>query len=339
MRHRLLSIMLLSVVMSALSLSALVHVLSLSTAQRVERASEGVREQTEWLATRPDTLGVLESAPAMSIVGMLGGVLPSGGVPERLPAPWRPAFARALVAGRTAAATIEQEIAEGTLVLSVRPMSNGRLAWAGAIVRPPSYLRFWQSIVVGLTIGTALLVTVALSAIITFRRSASALRLSLASLAKDLSTPIPRSPIREFAEVSDGIALLAKDLAKAREEHERLSHELAQQERLAALGRVVAGVAHEVRNPLASIKLHLDLAAETTSIDPDVKKAVVHASSEITRLDRLVQDLLVVAGRRTGPTAERASRPARPAAGRRARAVERDAPGDHPRERRRGGDG
>jgi signal transduction histidine kinase len=108
--------------------------------------------------------------------------------------------------------------------------------------------------------------------------------------------------VRELNDIAEGIARLARNLAQSREAQERLGRELARQERLAALGRVVAGVAHEVRNPLASIKLRLDLAASAgPALPAPVEQAVSHASSEITRLDRLVADLLVVAGRTLGP--------------------------------------
>src|SRR4051812_9588837 len=111
-RYRLLTIVVIGVIMSALSLGALVRVLSVTSVQRADRAREGVRGEVERLAAaKPgDTRAALAAAPALAMVGMRGGYwngpgavpqVPPAGTPSDpfagLPADWRRPLREALL--------------------------------------------------------------------------------------------------------------------------------------------------------------------------------------------------------------------------------------------------
>jgi signal transduction histidine kinase len=73
----------------------------------------------------------------------------------------------------------------------------------------------------------------------------------------------------------------------------RIGDEIEMSRRLSASGRVTGGVAHEVKNPINSIVLHLQLLQNKLSeLDPDTRRHMDIIGSEIHRLDRVVQTLL-----------------------------------------------
>ncbi|HET6147590.1 MAG TPA: ATP-binding protein [Polyangia bacterium] len=311
-RHGLLTVAVLGIFTAALSAAALYRVIAFSMAQRLERAREAVGEELALIQGGPGAGGELEGAPP-AMIGMRGGVADTAaGVEARAPAGWR-ALLRAAAARaerEQRSIDIESPNAGAVLVGRVEPRagaSGPRLAWVAVAIKPSVYTQSWRWLVGALTLSALLLVASAARALIIFQRGAGRLRTALGALASDLTTPVPRPPVRELSDVADGIATLARRLVEARAIQERLGRDLAQQERLVALGRVVAGVAHEVRNPLASIKLRLDLAMAAEGkpgappLPASVTQAIAHASSEITRLDRLVADLLIVSGRALGP--------------------------------------
>jgi signal transduction histidine kinase len=65
-------------------------------------------------------------------------------------------------------------------------------------------------------------------------------------------------------------------------------------DRLAALGRFTAGIAHEIRNPLTGIGTGVQYLARHLARDEDQKQNLDFIQSEIGRLDRIVEDLFRV---------------------------------------------
>ena len=68
----------------------------------------------------------------------------------------------------------------------------------------------------------------------------------------------------------------------------------SQQEKLAAMGRVSAGIAHEIRNPLSAISQANALLSED-STDPAQRRLMKMVSDNVERLKRIVDDVMEVA--------------------------------------------
>lgn len=85
-------------------------------------------------------------------------------------------------------------------------------------------------------------------------------------------------------------------LAAAQRQTAELAVRMAQTERLAALGRMAAGIAHEIRNPIAAMRLK---AENALAGEPARRGAALEAIlTQIARLDRLIAELLAITQRR-----------------------------------------
>lgn len=75
-------------------------------------------------------------------------------------------------------------------------------------------------------------------------------------------------------------------------EKEKLREEMMRLDRLASLGKLSAGIAHEVRNPLTGISLLLDDLHDNAPLARDDQNMIKKALSEIERVERLINALL-----------------------------------------------
>jgi two-component system, NtrC family, sensor histidine kinase PilS len=78
-----------------------------------------------------------------------------------------------------------------------------------------------------------------------------------------------------------------------RTELRRLEGEIRMRDRLAAVGRLAAGIAHEIRNPLASIAGSINVLSEVTPFNDEQKTLVNIITRESTRLNAIISDFLV----------------------------------------------
>ncbi len=85
---------------------------------------------------------------------------------------------------------------------------------------------------------------------------------------------------------------LHTEVAGLHEELRRKNAELRRRERLAALGEMAAGLAHEIRNPLGGIALYASMLEKQLARRPKAHSAVVKISQGVRSLERLVSEIL-----------------------------------------------
>lgn len=105
---------------------------------------------------------------------------------------------------------------------------------------------------------------------------------------------ISLSPMRDEQDAVNSLVVVMTDITDAI----LLQAKLAHSERMATIGRLVSGVAHEVNNPLAAILGFTDLLLENPQIPPSAQEDLRIILQETQRTKDIVQDLLSFARQR-----------------------------------------
>lgn len=99
------------------------------------------------------------------------------------------------------------------------------------------------------------------------------------------------TPIRDEGEACTGAVIVLRDLREIKQ----LEKKVRQSEKLAAIGRLAAGVAHEIRNPLSSIRGFARFLAHALSDRSQEREYAEIMVKEVDRINRVVNDLLAFA--------------------------------------------
>ncbi len=85
-----------------------------------------------------------------------------------------------------------------------------------------------------------------------------------------------------------GLIVIFQDITETR----KMERQFRLQERMAAIGTMAAGIAHEIRNPLASIRGSVQLLKSELDLNEDQFKLMEIVLTETTRLDQTIQNFL-----------------------------------------------
>src|SRR5579859_3055743 len=147
-------------------------------------------------------------------------------------------------------------------------------------------------ITVGLGIAALASVVLTLLVIRNLQGGVRKIEGGLQSLERNLGSQIESgSDPEEIKRIAEAINRLGVALKENIQREKQIESQLRHAERLASLGRLVAGVAHEVRNPLATIRLRVQMCRRDSN-NVQVKDSCSVALEEIARLNGIVDRLL-----------------------------------------------
>ncbi|WP_018291713.1 PAS domain-containing sensor histidine kinase [Verrucomicrobium sp. 3C] len=184
-----------------------------------------------------------------------------------------------------------------TLLVTASPLPGpipGLTAWTMTRVFPFAG-RSYRLLMAGLTtLFATVLVAVGFLTSFTLSWSRHVGRMENALQAHDLTDLPVLAPTgeRELDRIVSALNDAGARLSEARRKADGLARQVAAAERLAAIGRVSAGIAHEIRNPIAAMRLKAEnaLSGDGRSKDSALKMIV----GQIERLDALIRRLLSV---------------------------------------------
>jgi signal transduction histidine kinase len=99
-------------------------------------------------------------------------------------------------------------------------------------------------------------------------------------------------PTDELPAVGQYLHSLMCDVSDARSDLDKNRTRLMNAEKLATVGKLAAGVAHEIRNPLTAIKMWLFSIRKAAGGDPEIDRKFEIVSEEITRMEKIVRNFL-----------------------------------------------
>ncbi|MEZ4417573.1 MAG: HAMP domain-containing sensor histidine kinase [Gemmatimonadota bacterium] len=124
--------------------------------------------------------------------------------------------------------------------------------------------------------------------------------------AGDLGAPLERSGVSEVLHVADAFDVMRQRLAARMRELEEANHaledrqerlallqsEVLQRDRLSAAGRLLTQLAHEIRNPVASVRNCLELLRRRVRDDAEAREVADLAIDELLRMHELAEQMM-----------------------------------------------
>ncbi len=167
------------------------------------------------------------------------------------------------------------------------PLADGSgVAWARQRIAASTLhgARTTTTLIAAAAVSCFILVALGAWIVWMIRRDAQRVLVAIEALEADPSAR-PVLPRGDFGAIGSAVATMAQRRAAAEAISQR-------NERLAAIGRLAAGAAHEIRNPLNALRLQIDVLRRR--FDPALDEPADKLRAEIERLDAVVSGMLAV---------------------------------------------